>query len=99
MGLLSSILFFPLTGPAAGIRWTLDQVTTVVRQELTDDAPVKQELMELQMLLELGDIDDAEYLERERALMERLREVRRWREELGLSVPAGPVRVSRDPGA
>ncbi len=35
------------------------------------------------MQLELGDIDDAEYVEREAALMTRLREVRAWRERLG----------------
>lgn len=96
MGLLSSILLFPVAGPTAGIRWSLDKVMAVVREELTDDSTVKQELMELQMLLELGDIDDDEYVRRERALMERLREVRRWREEFGMSAPGGPVRVARD---
>ena len=38
------------------------KVQTVVEEELTDDTPVKQELMELQMQLELGDIDDDEYV-------------------------------------
>jgi hypothetical protein len=52
--------------------------------------------MELQMLLELGDIDDAEYVRREAALMRRLREVREWRERLGKGVAGGPVRVARD---
>src|SRR5438045_2222211 len=56
MGLLSNLLFFPVTGPVAGIRWTLGQVQTVVEQELTDDTPIKQELMELQMQLALGDV-------------------------------------------
>jgi hypothetical protein len=69
---------------------------TVVEQELTDDTPIKQELMELQMLLELGDIDDDEYVERERAIMKRLREVREWKEKLGQSTQGGPVRVARD---
>jgi hypothetical protein len=96
MGLLSNILFFPITGPVAGIRWALGKVQTVVEDELTDDSSVKQELMELQMLLELGDIDDAEYLRREAALMQRLRDVREWRERLGKGVSGGPVRVARD---
>src|SRR6266550_9478847 len=96
MGLISNILFFPVTGPVAGIRWALGKVQTVVEEELTDDTPVKQELMELQMLLELGDIDDAEYVRREAALMQRLREVRDWRERLGKGVAGGPVRVARD---
>ena len=98
MGLLTKLVFFPVTGPIAGIRWSLNQVMQVVEQELTDDAPVKQELMELQMLLELGDIDDAEYVEREQAVMARLRDVRAWKEKLGHSTQGGPVRVARDAG-
>jgi hypothetical protein len=96
MGLLSNILFFPVTGPVAGIRWALGKVQTVVEEELTDDSPVKQELMELQMLLELGDIDDAEYVRREAVLMRRLRDVREWRERLGKGFSGGPVRVAPD---
>jgi hypothetical protein len=96
MGLITNVLFFPVTGPVAGIRWALGKVQAVVEEELTDDTSVKQELMELQMLLELGDIDDAEYVRREAALMRRLREVREWRERLGKGVAGGPVRVARD---
>ena len=96
MGLLTNLLFFPITGPVAGIKWSLGKVQKVVEEELTDDAPVKQELMELQMRLELGDIDDAEYVEREAALMGRLREIRAWRERFGRATSGGPVRVARD---
>jgi Gas vesicle protein G len=96
MGLISKILFFPVLGPVAGIRWSLGKVQRVVEEELVDDTPVKQELMELQMLVELGDIDDEEYGRREAALMQRLREVREWRERLGMATAGGPVRVARE---
>lgn len=96
MGLLTNLLFFPITGPVAGIKWSLGKVQQVVEEELTDDSPVKQELMELQMQLELGDIDDDEYVRREAELMARLREVRAWRERFGKGTSGGPVRVSRD---
>lgn len=96
MGLLSNLLFFPVTGPVAGIRWALGKVQAVVEEELTDDTSVKQELMELQLQLELGDIDDAEFVRREAAVMQRLREVREWRERLGKGVSGGLVRVARD---
>jgi hypothetical protein len=96
MGLLTNLLFFPVTGPIAGIKWSLGKVQGVVEEELTDDAPVKQELMELQMSLELGDITDAEYVEREAAIMARLRDVRAWRERLGKGTSGGPVRVARE---
>ena len=95
MGLLTKLLFFPIAGPVAGIKWSLGKVQNVVEEELTDDGPVKQELMELQMRLELGDIDDAEYVNREAQLMARLREVRAWRERLGKGTSGGPVRVAR----
>jgi hypothetical protein len=94
VGLLSKILLFPVSGPVAGIKWSLRQVAQVVDEELTDDTPVKQELMELQMQLELGEIDDATYVEHEAVLMQRLRDVRLWREKLGKAVPGGPVRVA-----
>ncbi len=98
MGLLTNLLLFPVTGPVAGIRWTLGKVQQVAEEELTDDSAVKQALMELQMQLELGDIDDAEYVRREAELMQRLREVRAWREQLGRPTSGGPVRVARDEG-
>ena|SRR5690242_3166104 len=96
MGLLSKLLFFPVAGPVAGIKWTLGKVQSVVEEELTDDTPVKQELMELQLRLELGDIDDPEYIRRESELMAKLRDVRAWRERLGKATSGGPVRVARD---
>jgi hypothetical protein len=96
VGLLTNLLFFPVTGPVAGIKWSLGKVQQVVEEELTDDTPVKQDLMELQMQLELGDIDDGEYVRREAEIMQRLREVRAWRERFGKGTSGGPVRVARD---
>ena len=54
MGLLSKLLFFPVAGPVATIQWSLGKVQHVVEEELTDDTPIKQDLMELQMRLELS---------------------------------------------
>ena len=94
MGLISNILLFPISGPVAGIKWSLRKVAQVVDEELTDDTAIKNELMELQMKLELGDVTEAEYVAREADIMARLREVRAWRERLGKAVPGGPVKVS-----
>jgi Gas vesicle protein G len=94
MGLLSNILLAPFLGPIYGTRWTLDKVDRVVREELTDDTPIKEDLMALQMQLEMGEIDDAEYVKREAEIMQRLRDVREWREKLGMSTSGGPVRVA-----
>ncbi len=100
MGILKHVLFWPVTGPIAGIRWTLGKVQRVVEDELIDDTSIKQDLMELNMRSELGEIDDAEYLAEEAKLMQRLREVREWRERFGMPTAGGPVRVARDePGS
>jgi hypothetical protein len=94
MGLLTNILLAPFLGPVWGTRWTLEKVDRVVREELTDDTPIKEDLMELQLKLEMGEIDDAEYVRREAEIMQRLREVREWREKYGMSISGGPVRVA-----
>jgi hypothetical protein len=94
MGLLTNILLAPFLGPIYGTRWTLDKVDRVVREELTDDTPIKEELMALQLQLEMGEIDDPEYVRRETEIMQRLREVREWREKFGMITSGGPVRVA-----
>lgn len=96
MGLLSSILLAPFTGPWQGTMWSLDKVQRAVEEELTDDTPVKEDLMNLQLALDMGEIDDDEYVRREAEIMQRLREVRDWRERLGKGNAGGPVRVARE---
>ena len=93
MGLLTNILLAPFLGPVWGTQWTLEKVDRVVREQLTDDTPIKEDLMALHLRLETGEIDDAEYVRRESEIMGRLREVREWRERFGMST-AGPVRVA-----
>jgi hypothetical protein len=96
MGILKHLLFWPVTGPMFLTEFAFDKVQGVVREELTDDTRIKAELMELQLMLELGDIDDDEYVVREAAVMAQLRDIRHWREEFGMGVSGGPVRVARD---
>jgi hypothetical protein len=96
VGLLKHLLFWPATGPTYLTRFSLEKVEGAVRSELTDDMPVKRELMELQMQLELGDIDDDEYVRREAEVMARLRAVRHWREQFGMATAGGLVRVASD---
>lgn len=98
MGIFKHLLFWPVTGPSFLTRFSLEKVEGAVRSELTDDAAVKHDLLELQMLLELGDIDEEEYVQREAELMLRLRDVRHWREQFGMATPGGLVRVADDAG-
>lgn len=94
MGLLTNILLAPFLGPVWGTRFTLDKVDRAVREQLTDDTPIKEDLMALQLKLEMGEIDDDQYAQQEAEIMQRLRDVREWRERFGMSVGGGPVRVA-----
>jgi hypothetical protein len=96
VGLLKHLLFWPVTGPTFLARYSLDKVQDVLREELTDDGRIREDLLALQMELELGEIDDDEYVRREAELMLRLREVREWREQYGMGLAGGPVQVVRD---
>ncbi|HEX6513426.1 MAG TPA: gas vesicle protein GvpG [Chloroflexota bacterium] len=80
MLIIDRLLLLPITGPIAGIRWCLKQVVNVAEQEMMDDTAVKDELLELQMAVETGDISEEEYTAREAVLMRRLREIRDFRE-------------------
>ena len=96
---LESTVSFEMTispDPEFLVRFSLDKVGDTARLELTDDGPVKEDLLALQMQLELEEIDETEYVAREAELMQRLRDVRHWREEFGMGTGGGPVRVARD---
>ena len=88
MGLLKHLLFWPVTGPQFLIEFSLGKVNETVREQLTDDQSVKEDLLALQMQLELGEIDDEEFAEIERAVLARMREIRESREEGALGLPS-----------
>src|SRR5690606_22160104 len=83
-------------GPEFLVKFSLGKVEQTVRDQLVDDQSVKEELLALQMRLELGEIDDERYVEEEAALMQRLRDVRYWRERFGMGTSGGPVQVARE---
>jgi hypothetical protein len=97
MGLLKHLLFWPVTGPKYLTEFSLEKVSEVVRDNLTDDTPIKEELLVLQLKLESGEIDDDEYVTEEARLMAALRDVRHWREQYGMGISGGPVRVAETP--
>jgi hypothetical protein len=79
---LFKLLGLPFTLPAAGIRYCLDKVIEIAELEANSEEPVKQELLELQIALEEGTIDDRAYRAREAVLLARLRELREHQREL-----------------
>ena len=96
MGFLKHLLFWPVTGPMYLTEFSLSKVQGVVREELTDDNRIKEDLLNLQLRLEMGDIDDEEYVAEEARLMAQLREIRRWREEFGMATRGGVVQVAEE---
>jgi hypothetical protein len=79
--ILFRLLALPITAPAAGIKYCLDKVVEYAEQQLTDDEPVREQLLELQLELEEGRVTEEEYAEREAVLLARLREIRDYRKQ------------------
>ena len=54
----------------------------VAEEQWTDDTPLKQELLELQVKLDEGAISENEYVEGERRILQALREIQNRKREL-----------------
>jgi hypothetical protein len=65
-----------------GLRFVLDKIARAVDHEMNDAGRVREELLEVQMRYELGEITREELDALESALLTRLREIRA-REERG----------------
>jgi hypothetical protein len=80
--ILFKLLALPITAPAAGIRYCIEKVVEYAEHEMTDDEPVREQLLELHIELEEGHVSEDEYAEREALLLARLREIREQRAQL-----------------
>ena len=58
------------------IRFVLEKVAAAAEAEAHDDAALREQLLEAQMQLELGELSDAEFAAIERDILERIREIR-----------------------
>jgi hypothetical protein len=79
MGLLTKILLFPVTGPIDGTLWIADKLLEQAEGEIYDEGKVRAQLMELELRLDLGEIDEDTYQEAEDFLLARLREIREYK--------------------
>ena len=71
-----------LLAPVSGFKFILNQIQKIADQELNDDTVIKEQLLELQMRLELEEISEEEYAEREAELFARLRVIKARQLEL-----------------
>jgi hypothetical protein len=65
----------------SGLGFVLDKVATVADAEMSNEDVLRERLLEAQMQLELGEIDEKAFVEIERDVLDRIREIRRAREE------------------
>ena len=80
--LLDDILLLPIKGPIAGFKWVMNTIQKMADEELLNDQPWKERLIELQMRLELGEIGEEDYAREEAIVFQALRDIRARREEI-----------------
>lgn len=81
MLLIDDLLLLPISG----FKFIFRTLQRVAEEQYTDDAPIKQRLLELQVELDSGDITEKEYVAQEAAILRELREIEnRKREMAGL---------------
>ena len=78
--MLFKLLTAPLTAPLAGFRFILNQVGEMAERELYDEDRLREELLELQLRLDEGELSEEEYAELEADVMARLRVAREHRQ-------------------
>ena len=71
-----------LLAPFKGWNFIMRTLLKVAEEQWTDDAPLKEQLLGLQVQLEDGSITEEEYLEAEAAILREIREVQRRKIEL-----------------
>ena len=71
MGLFTGLITLPLA-PVRGVAWIAEQVAEEIERELYDQDNIRRELLQLELDVEDGLIDEDERQVREEALLERL---------------------------
>src|SRR6267142_4545257 len=63
-----------------GISWALRTVVTAAEAEMNDDTALREQLLAAEMQREMGEISDEDFVEIERDLLARIREIKQRRE-------------------
>lgn len=71
-----------LLAPFSGFNFIMRTLLKVAEEQWTDDAPLKEQLLELQVRLENGELTEEQYLEAESGILKAIREVQRRKIEL-----------------
>ncbi len=82
MGLISDLLFFPVTGPAHGLLFIVEQLKAQVDDALLGETSrIEDDLLNLGLRYEQGALSDEDYVAQEAHLLEELNRVRQEQEE------------------
>jgi hypothetical protein len=79
MGWLSKVLTFPVSLPVDAALWTARKLAERAEEVYYDEAPIRAALMELEMKLDLGEIDEESFEQEETMLLQRLKEIREYK--------------------
>jgi hypothetical protein len=74
--------------PFSGFSFILKTLQRVAEEQYTDDAPIKERLLELQLRLEAQEISEEEYARQEAEIIRLLRDVENRKRELAGAPPA-----------
>lgn len=90
MGLFK-LLTFPVSGPLAGGTWVLQTLLDEAERKHYDVAAIQQQMAELESDFQAGRLPDAEFEQREEALLERLLEARAYHQRKRAEAPEHDV--------
>jgi len=82
VGLIRSLLTAPVTGPLKGVVWLAEKLQERAEGEIYNEGAVRGRLMELELMLDAGQITEDEYQEAEDALVALLAEIRERQAEM-----------------
>ena len=82
MGIITGLLFLPVTGPVKAFRFLVERLHEEAQAALRDEGRAFAELIDLSMRHGAGQLSDAEYAEQEAVLLGRLSSIRDHRTEL-----------------
>ena len=75
------------------LRFVLDKIVAAAEAESQDDTSLREQLLEAQMQLELGEITEDEFIDLERDILARIREIK-GQHPGGLTMDSGDMRIT-----
>ena len=84
MNLLFKLLTLPVTGPLDVALWAARTIAERAEDVYYDEMPIREALLELELRLDLGEIDEETFEAEETLLLVRLQEIRDYKQQQAL---------------